>query len=58
MPEVTPVNTPEAFMVAFALLVDQVPPAVALVKAGVVPPTQTVVAPPAIAAGAGLTVTL
>ena len=56
VPAVTPVKTPEALIVAFALLVDQLPPRVVFVNAGVEAPVQTVAAPPAIAAGKGLTV--
>src|SRR5579862_9935543 len=60
VPALTPVTTPVCAMVAVPvpLIIDQVPPATASVKAAVVEPTQTDDAPLAIAAGAtfGLTV--
>src|SRR5579862_9887679 len=60
VPALTPVTTPICAMVAVPvpLIIDQVPPATASVKAAVVEPTQTDDAPLAIAAGAtfGLTV--
>ena len=58
VPAVLPVTTPPAEIVALPvpLVIDQVPPPVALVNAGVVAPTQTLAAPPPIAAGDGLTV--
>ena len=59
-PAVVPVKIPPAVILAVppAGITDQVPPGVALVKAGVETPVQTVAAPPPIAAGAGFTVTL
>ena len=55
VPEVNPVTTPAAVILAVPVpfVIDQVPPAVASVKAGVFVLTQTVVAPPPIAATTG-----
>ena len=57
-PAVVPVNTPPAEILAVPVpgITDHVPPAVALVKAGVDAPVHTVAAPPAIAAGKGFAV--
>src|SRR4029079_14666818 len=59
-PAVTPVTTPPEVMVAepVPFKIDQVPPAVASVKAGVVAPTHTVDAPPPIAATTGAPLTV
>ena len=58
MPVVTPVTTPPPEIVAepVPFVIDQVPPPVAFVNAGVVLPTHTVADPPPMAAGNGLTV--
>ena len=55
VPEVIPVTTPPAVMLAVPVpfVIDQVPPVVALVNAGLVEPAQTVVAPPVIAETVG-----
>ena len=54
-PAVEPVTTPPVVMLAepVPFNIDQVPPPVASVKAGVVEPTHTVAAPPPIAATVG-----
>ena len=54
-PAVPPVTIPPAVMLAepVPFNIDQVPPPVASVKAGVVEPTHTVAAPPPIAATVG-----
>ena len=55
VPAVTPVTTPPVVMLAVPVpaIIDQVPPAVASVKAGVGEFTQTAAAPPAMAATVG-----
>ena len=55
VPAVRPVTTPPVVMLAVPVpaTIDQVPPAVASVKAGVAEFTQTAAAPPAIAATVG-----
>ena len=61
VPAVTPVTIPVPAIVAepVPLVIDQVPPPVAFVNAGVVLPVQTVNAPPLMVAfGEGFTVTL
>jgi hypothetical protein len=59
VPAVRPVTTPPAAMLAVPVpeVIDQVPPGVASVKAGVVALTQTVAAPPAIAETVGKALT-
>ena len=59
-PAVRPVATPPAVMLAVPvpLVIDQVPAAVASVKAGVVEPAHTEVAPPPIAATVGRALTV
>ena len=60
VPAVRPVTIPPAVMLAVPVpgVMDQVPPAVASVNAGLVEPAQTVVAPPAIAATVGNALTV
>ena len=53
-------TTPPAVILAVPvpLVIDQIPPVVASVNAGVVEPTQTAVAPPPIADTAGVALTV
>ena len=55
VPEVSPVTIPPDVILAVPVpgVIDQVPPMVASVKAGVEEPTQTVADPPAMAAMVG-----